>query len=41
MLDIQFLAWDKQQNVTGLDRLLGSQLSPRDNLISNSETYIN
>jgi hypothetical protein len=41
MLDIQVLALDRQRNVAGLNRLMGSQLSPLDNWIFNSNTDIN
>ena len=40
-LKLQVLAWDNHKNVAGLNRLMGSQLSPLDNLISNDNTYIN
>ena len=34
MLEIQVLAWDRHKNVTGLNRLMGSQPSPLDKWIS-------
>jgi hypothetical protein len=39
-LKLQVLAWDNHKNVVGLNRLMGSQISPLDNLISNGNTYI-
>jgi hypothetical protein len=41
MLEIQVLAWDRHKDVAGLNRLMGSQPSPLDNWISNSNIYIN
>ena len=41
MLEIQVLAWDKHNNVAGLNQLMGSLPSPHDNWISNRKIYIN
>ena len=38
MLEIYFLVWDRHKYVAGLNRLMGSQLSPLDNWIFNDNT---
>jgi len=40
-LEIQVFAWDRHKNGAGLNRLMGSQLSPLDNWIAYDHTYIN
>jgi len=40
-LEIQVLAWYRHTNVAVLNLLIGSQLFPRDNWISNGNAYIN
>jgi hypothetical protein len=40
-LEIQILAWNKHNNVTGLSRLMEYQPYSLDNWISNGKTYIN
>ena len=35
------IPWDKHKDVTGLNRLMGSQPSPLDNGIYDDNTYIN
>jgi hypothetical protein len=39
--EIQVMTWDRHKNVTGLNLLIGSKLSPIDNWRSNGNTYIN
>jgi hypothetical protein len=41
VLEIQVLAWDRHKKVAGLNQLMGTQISPIDNWISNGNTYIN
>ena len=41
MMGIQVLAWDWDKNVAELNRLMGSQPSPSDNLVSKGITVIN
>ena len=40
-LEMQVLAWDRHKNMAGLNWLMGSQPSPLNNWISNSNTWIN
>ena len=38
MFETQVLAWDRNKNVAGQNRLMGSQNSPFDNWITNDNT---
>jgi hypothetical protein len=40
-LEIQILAWDRHENVVGLNRLMGSLPSSLYNWIFNNDTHIN
>ena len=39
-LEIQVLAWERHKNVAGFNWLMGSQPSPLDNWIFNSNTHL-
>jgi len=40
-VEIQVQAWDRHKSLAVLNQLKESELSPRDNWISNDNTYIN